>query len=262
MAYTPAEWHARFTVQARWTSQVREYYFSKLPIHERSAILEVGCGTGALFEDMQKYLSPGKIVGLDFNPGNLRFAIGHNHFFLPVLGDAYTLPLRSGHFDIAYCHYFLLWITDPLQVMAEIVRILKPGGIFVALAEPDYEGRIDYPDELIHLGKLQNASLMRQGARLDAGRKLPALFSQAGMEHIEVGILGGQWDMMKASVDRISEWEMLQHDLQEINNQEMEDFHLIDNQAWDQRKRVLFVPTFFASGYKPDLTKSPSNHLR
>ena len=63
----------------------------------------------------------------------------------------------------------------------------------LACAEPDYGGRIDYPDELSEIGRLQMMSLARQGANPQVGRKLKAILREAGIREVEVGILGGQW---------------------------------------------------------------------
>ena len=72
-------------------------------------------------------------------------------------------------------------------------RVVQPGGWVAALAEPDYGGRIDYPDALAALGWKQAAAVHAQGADIYAGRKLAGWLGQAGLKDIQVGLLGGQW---------------------------------------------------------------------
>jgi SAM-dependent methyltransferase len=250
MLTTSAEWHARFLIQAQWTARIREYFLTRISIPPQAAILDVGCGTGALFTDLIKYFPHGRLFGLDINPNFLEYAFQNNKSFLPVRGDAYSLPFQSEQFDLIYCHYFFLWIADPFHMIKEIIRVLKTGGVFVAFAEPDYQGRIDYPNKLAGLGKLQNSALVKQGASLDCGRKLPELLNQGGLDHIEVGILGGQWDLAEYSPGRISEWRMLHHDLHDISQEVLSVYQRLDTQAWEQHKRILYIPTFYAFGFK------------
>ena len=250
MLISPAEWHNRFLIQTQWTARIREYIFSKIPLPSRAKILEVGCGTGALLSDIAMQYPHGQIIGLDINPLFLQFAHQNNKSFFPVQGDGYTLPFESDSMDLVYCHYFLLWITQTHQVMNEIKRVLNKSGVFIAFAEPDYLGRIDYPNELADLGKLQNAALHGQGIRLDSGRQLPQLLEEVGLHRIQVGVLGGQWDLDHSAHERSSEWSMLRHDLFGLDQEELSNYERLDAQARKQGRRVLYVPTFYALGYK------------
>jgi SAM-dependent methyltransferase len=60
--------------------------------------------------------------------------------------DRHTLPFQPV-FDVTFCHFLLLWVSNPEKVVAEMGRVTRPGGS-VRLAEPDYGGRIDYPESL------------------------------------------------------------------------------------------------------------------
>ena len=95
--------------------------------------------------------------------------------------------------DAVVCHFFLLWMKQPEQALAEMHRVTRHGGCVVALAEPDYGGRIDYPDQFMELGRLQGTALQAQGADINAGRKLAALFHHAGFKNVQAGLLGGFW---------------------------------------------------------------------
>jgi hypothetical protein len=136
-----------------------------------------------------------------------------------------------------------------------MVRVTRPGGAVFALAEPDYCGRIDFPEELNHLGKLQTIALRKQGADPCMGRKLAGIFQQAGLVSIETGVLGGQWSAPPDWEAWESEWAMLEADLtQESEISEISDFVRLkdlDKAAYEGGQRILFVPTFYAWGRAP-----------
>jgi len=163
------------------------------------------------------------------------------------------MPFPSHTFDIALCHFVLLWVSDPLQVVCEMRRIVRPGGKVLALAEPDYDGRIDYPDRLARLGSLQRESLRHQGAQPGIGRRLRAIFHQAGLMDIESGALGGQWASLPSQEEWRSEWDVLESDLAHLTTEDLdlESLQSEDWDAWQMGERVLYVPTFYASGVVP-----------
>lgn len=247
MSLTPSGWHARFSQQAQWTGALRAHIFPRVGVHSAQRILDVGCGTGALFGELLAQ-SDAAIFGVDIQRQHLRLARAHPDALLSQ-GDALQLPYPEGIFDITLCHFLLLWVADPLQTLSEMARVARPGGMVLALAEPDYGGRIDYPPELAQLGVWQTESLKRQGADPLMGRKLSGLFHQIGLENIETGVLGGQWRGAPAPEAWESEWKILEFDAK--TPKVSETFGVLkarDADAWERGQRVLFVPTFYALG--------------
>jgi SAM-dependent methyltransferase len=257
------DWHRRFLQQAAWTRDLRGYLFERAGLSLARRVLEVGCGTGAILEDLS---TPATVHGLDLEPARLKEA----HRYVPAAaltcGNALVLPYPCGTFDITFCHFLLLWVRDPLQALREMKRVTCPGGSVMALAEPDYHSRVDKPDTLAPLGHWQTESLERQGADPGLGRHLASLFQQTGIQPIETGTLRGSpgsgispricYGMMRNEADRISapsdqdlEWAVLEADLAGwISAQEIRRMKLLDEQAWARGDRVLYVPTFFAWG--------------
>jgi len=239
------QWHLRFRQQASWTAQARRYLLEKADIQPGGRILEVGCGTGAVLGELadQGYLS----FGIDIQIKFVEFF--RKNYTNPAVSaaDAYQLPFSSRTFDLVCCHYFLLWIQRPEQVIAEILRNLKPGGRFLIFAEPDYGGRIDHPPALEPLGRAQIESLIRQGADPFMGRKLAGLISAFPEFHLtEIGIMGYQADLVQNPTFWESEWQVLRQDIADaIPASELEALHEVDRSARRYGSRVLFVPTFF-----------------
>ncbi len=253
MPLSTQDWHKRFKQQASWTQALRSYLFPRVGLSEAGYVLDVGCGTGALFGELQSS-SNAQIFGVDVQRQHLELAQRNESVHLSQ-GDAHKLPFPEDRFDITICHFTLLWVKDPAKALLEMVRLTKPGSPVMALAEPDYGGRIDYPTELEQIGKWQIESLQSQGADPYIGRKLAGLFREANLTRIETGVLGGQWKRAQTKEDVDLEWTVLKSDLE--NQQTFRDLKSLkvlielDKTARERGERVLFVPTFYAVGWKP-----------
>ena len=255
MSLSSSEWHARFTQQTRWTHDLRRYLYTRAGLPSAQRVLEVGIGTGALLPELASNTSA-QLIGLDINRIFISYARENNPAATLLQADAHYLPFSGHTFDLCLCHFLLLWVVDPIRVIKEMVRLTRPGGAVLAIAEPDYGGRIDYPPELEVLGSLQEASLRQQGADTRLGRRLATMFYQAGLKPVEYGILGGQWATDPSIVDGQIEWSVLHADLKVLSQgadtilspQDLDTLAEIDRQASLHGERILFVPTFYAWG--------------
>ena len=244
----PLDWHARYVQQAGWTSQTRYYLYERSRLKKAHRVLEVGCGTGALLAELPAY-SQAEIHGLDISLPNARQADRNAPSSRIVCGDGNNLPYPNHSFDIVFCHFLLLWVETPSALLREMKRVTKPGGNVLALAEPDYSGRIDFPPELEPLGRLQASSLKAQGADPNAGRQLRSWFVSAGIPLIESGIMAGGWSAPPTHEQRELEWAVIESDLAgNLSAQDIRRLKLIDESAWENAVRVLYVPTFYAWG--------------
>ncbi len=245
---SPEEWHLWFSVQAGWTHQTRLWLYREARLGRAQAVLEVGCGTGVITEELAR-LSRACVVGLDCDPTMLARARGQGGSAIYVRGDAHTLPFSDESFDITVCHYLLLWLAAPARGVQEMARVVRPGGWVLACAEPDYGGRIDYPSEVAALGRLQAEALRRQGADPEIGRRLGELFAAAGLR-ATVGTMAGQWHLPAAADAGFeAEWRMREHDLAGlVAPEELQRLRTLDRQALMEGRRILYVPTFYALG--------------
>lgn len=252
MPNTIKHWHHRYLQQTRWTRALASYLFQRAGISSSNSILEVGCGTGAVLQELIRPLNA-RSFGLDINPNYLTYTAQSHPQSRLILGDAHQLPLADVCFDVCLCHYLLLWVSDPSQVIQEMYRVTRSGGVVMALAEPDYGSRVDYPQDLSLLGKWQMDSLEQQGADPLLGRKLRAHFSNCGLLDVEAGVLGGEWRSTYEHTEFDSEWETLQSDLADQPEIIAQLPHLMDIDALSRKRgeRILFVPTFYAWGRVP-----------
>jgi len=244
-------WHTRFSQQAKWTASLRQYLFERVGLKEDDRILEIGCGTGAVLHAMIQETNSRRAFGLDLNYTYLSLAAHNAPPAHLIQANAHALPFPDGCFDIVFCHFLLLWVKNPLLTVKEMTRITRQGGWVLALAEPDYGGRIDYPEALAEIGHMQEESLRQQGAETRLGRRLAALFIAAELHEIVSGVLGGEWEVQHAAADWQQEWEVLEDDLRGwLTPDELSNLREIDRSAHEIGERILYVPTFYAMGRK------------
>ena len=246
---TPTDWHDRFTRQSRWTAQVRRFLYDGLNLSQAERGLEVGCGTGVIAADLAKFGST-QMVGIDLRADFLDVARRQSPHLHLAKANALRLPFPSGSFDLTCCHYFLLWVSDPLAALKEMRRVTRPGAPVLAMAEPDYGGRIDFPPALVEIGQKQAVALRAQGAEPEIGRQLIDLFQSAGLHQSQAAVMGGQWGEQRSAETNASEWAVLEADLAgRVTTAELDEYKKRDALAWKNGLRILYIPTFYAWGF-------------
>ena len=238
-------WHTRYTQQAKWTRDLRAYIFDKIVLNSSHCVLEVGCGTGAILSELPGRLS---LHGLDIDSAALAQCQVHVPSASVIRGNVLQLPYSDNSFDVVYCHFLLLWVSDPIQALLETKRVTKMGGNVIAFAEPDYSNRTDKPDELVQLGKWQTEALKKQGADPSFGERLAESFFQAGIEIVETGTIQGAENEASAQ-DWEMEWAVIESDLAgQVPDADIQRMKLADKTARERGERILHVPTYFAWG--------------
>ena len=136
----------------------------------------------------------------------------------------------------------LLWVQSPSEVIREMARVTKSEGYILALAEPDYGGKIDYPE--FGLRDLISDSLVKAGANPNIGRRLGACFKEADLK-FELGIESIPWDNETCKKAFEQEWWFL-----EKVTENWETVKKKDREFLEQGIRFSFNPVFYAIGQK------------
>jgi malonyl-CoA O-methyltransferase len=96
-----------------------------------SVVLDVGAGTGDGTQRLKKAFRRALVVAVDRSAPMLAVARRRRGFLTPfelLLADAHALPLADGTIDLAVTSFALHWARDPARVLAELARVLRPGG--------------------------------------------------------------------------------------------------------------------------------------
>ncbi|MEW6686481.1 MAG: class I SAM-dependent methyltransferase [Candidatus Edwardsbacteria bacterium] len=245
---TVNEWHKQFVRQAKWTAPLRQHLYRKIGIAHFKKALEVGCGTGVITEELYSKIK-GELIGIDCDEKMLEKARNLYPQIEFQKADAHSLPFSDGSFDLVYCHFTLLWLKDQGKGLKEMARVTKKGGVILAMAEPDYGGRIDYPEDL-NIGELIVHSLCLEGADPKCGRRLCYLFKEAGFSS-EIGVMTSLWDENQLKEEFESEWEFLFKTLNRVKSEkELKEYQRQEKIAIPRGERLVFLPIFYAIGRK------------
>jgi ubiquinone/menaquinone biosynthesis C-methylase UbiE len=122
--------HTRFSINKYgWFN----WLFDQYSIPANAKILEVGAGTGWQWAANAKRISPGWDITLsDFSSGMLdeaRKTVAHiDYTFKFEQIDVQAIPYEDERFDAVFAHYMLYHVPDRAGAIAELRRVLKPGG--------------------------------------------------------------------------------------------------------------------------------------
>jgi SAM-dependent methyltransferase len=112
------------------TAEEHRIALEMLSIEPGDRVLDVACGPGNFTRDFARAASDGLVVGIDASGSMLEVAVrdteSANAAYLR--GDASALPFGDGSFDAVCCFAALYLIEEPMRALAEIVRVLAPGG--------------------------------------------------------------------------------------------------------------------------------------
>ena len=113
-------------------------------------MLEVGCGSGALCRLVAPRLLPGgELLGVDVAPEMVaaaRSLAGQRAHVRFEVGAGDALPAGDATYDASFGARLLLHVADPVPIVAEMARVVKPGGR-VVLMDWDFETvTVSHPD--------------------------------------------------------------------------------------------------------------------
>lgn len=155
-------------------------------------LLEVGSGSGVLSRLMAKNLSPGgRITGIDISPEIVKYSQEYtskenlDNLITFEVADASKLDYPNGSFDGAFAARLLLYVTNPLEIMIELARVVKSGGRIV-LMEWDFETLVvDHSDRELTRRIFHWRNDHKDGNNW-SGRQLFRLFKVGGLKEVTI----------------------------------------------------------------------------
>lgn len=170
-----------------WSQLAGERFIDWLAPATGARWLDVGCGNGAFTETLVARCAPAAVHGVDPSAEQLAFARQRPALAAAQLqtGDAMALPYADAAFDIAVMPLVIFFVPEPARGVAEMARVLAPGGIAAAYAWDMHGGGFPYNAlrlAITELGYAVPAPPSPEASRLEV---LQALWQDAGLIEVQ-----------------------------------------------------------------------------
>ena len=167
-------------------------------------VLDFGCGPGTISVGLARAVEPGELHGIDMEESQIALARaaaeagGHRNANFHV-GDVTDLPFEDDFFDAAHCHAVLMHVPDTAGALAEVKRVLKPGGIVGAREMFVGSSFLEPGGDAVDGAWTAFAKLLAaNGGHPQMGRELKSAFLDAGFSDIHTG---GSFDFFGSAED-------------------------------------------------------------
>jgi ubiquinone/menaquinone biosynthesis C-methylase UbiE len=166
-------------------SKLTDWGLSHVAIEKHDMILDVGCGGGRTVSKLAAIIDHGKVYGLDYSKASVAVATRTNRKWIDMgrveirEGSVSELPFADSMFDLVTAVETHFWWPDIPGGMRELLRVLKPGGALLLIAEV-YKGANTIAARLV------KKYLPLSGMKLLTIDEHRELFAKTGYSDVEV----------------------------------------------------------------------------
>src|SRR5690349_22723329 len=170
-----------------WSRLVGERFLDWLAPPANARWLDIGCGNGAFTEMIADRCAPAFVAGVDPAEGQLAFARKRPRLRAVEFrqGDAMALPFADVTFDVAVMPLVIFFVPDPAKGVAEMARVVRPGGIVSAYAWEMDTGGFPYYTLQAEMRALGFAPPQPPNAAASRQDVLRDLWAAAGLTAVE-----------------------------------------------------------------------------
>lgn len=170
-----------------WSRLAGEIFLEWLALPPGQRCIDIGCGNGVFTELFIERCAPTEIHGIDPSPAQLDFAKARPGARLAQFqeGDAMALPFADGRFDAATMALVIFFVPEPEKGVAEMARVVRPGGTVAAYA---WEMPAGFPLEPIfaEISALSHKNLGPPHPEASHAHVLRKLWTGAGLEQVDI----------------------------------------------------------------------------
>ena len=170
-----------------WSRLAGQVFLDWLALPPGLRWIDVGCGNGAFTELLIQRCAPTEMRGIDPSEAQLAFArmrpAARGAVFLH--GDAMALPFEGGRFDAAVMALVIFFVPDPARGVAELTRVVCPGGTVAAYAWDMFGGGFPFTPIQVEMRALGVTPTLPPSAQVSRMAALRDLWTGAGLEAIE-----------------------------------------------------------------------------
>jgi ubiquinone/menaquinone biosynthesis C-methylase UbiE len=166
-------------------SRVTEWGLSRVSIGKGDIILDVGCGGGGAVSRLAAMASQGKVHGVDHSTESVAMAKRTNKQWIDIArveireASVSRLPFSDGAFDVVTAVETHFWWPALPTDMREVLRVLKPGGRLIIIAEV-YKGAETFTS------KAMERYSEKTGMTLLGVEEHRQLFTDAGYSDVQI----------------------------------------------------------------------------
>jgi len=245
----------KLELQAIETAEERIPLYLNVGVKDAGLILDVGCGSGMVTRDIAG-LTKGQVFAMDGSREMIEVAevvLKEHENVKLIVGDAHSIPFCSNIFDVTTCNLLLMWSRDPQRVVKEMARVTKKGGVVLASLEPDYGGKLHWPENHRVDPIFAGEAIKKRGGDPHIGRKLRMFFVRAGLE-TEIGIGNSRiWSCEEDKAYYLHSRDYYVKVLKEagLSDEEIDQWEYEYLNSLDEGIELNFFPQFYAIGRKP-----------
>ncbi|HYC18723.1 MAG TPA: class I SAM-dependent methyltransferase [Pseudolabrys sp.] len=174
-------------MMGNWSQRVGTIFLDWLAAPAGLKWVDVGCGNGSFTELIVDRCRPAEVQGIDPSEGQLAFARTRPAARLAKFGrgDAMAPPFSAGTFDVATMALVIFFVPDPAKGVAEMVRVVRPGGTVAAYAWDMLGGGFPLEPIRVEMRAMGFPPLSPPSVEASRAEILRGLWTEAGLDAIE-----------------------------------------------------------------------------
>lgn len=190
-SYTPGYSRNATDFMAGRSFESHGHFFSN-HLKPGDSVLDCGCGPGTITMGLAERVFPGQVIGVDVREMQVASAqttarqSGIRNASFQV-ADCHSLPFADNSFDRVFSNALVEHLPNPVQMLKELHRVLKPGGL-AGICAPDWGGFVlAPPSAALESAVTSYTSLqLANGGDVRVGRKLGLHLTSAGFHHVDL----------------------------------------------------------------------------